>query len=510
MRGGKNMDRRLILAITLSLLVMLSWSVVMSKFYPTDNKRVTEKLPSKVLAVSVQPSKPTLASEEPQTSFKLSQEKCEITFVEPLAAIKEVIFKDYQLYKFPLQYALLLGDKSLLYKKESIADNQVTFVSRDKDKQIIKRFIIPNSNYTIDLEIEIQNVSTVPINIDLPLILGVLNFTREQTQARFQDVTVALKDKNLHRDGRKEEFFAGVKFLGLRDRYFCAIIQPYPDSHSAFIQKINPQESEIGLNLKGLKLDPGQQIKQNFHIYLGPQELRLITRVNPDWSAVIYYGTFDFIGQLLLQTLEFLYGIVHNWGLVIVILSIAIYLILFPLTLKQMRSMKQMQVLQPAIEELRKAYKDNPQKLNKEVMELYRQHKVNPLSGCLPIILQIPIFFALYQVLIRSVALKGARFLWIKDLSEPDRLFILPMSLPVLGNEINLLPILMTIGMFVQQKISMKVTSGGSKEQQKLMLIIFPLMFGFIFYRMPAGLVLYWFLNSSLMLIYQFRINRTK
>lgn len=143
-------------------------------------------------------------------------------------------------------------------------------------------------------------------------------------------------------------------------------------------------------------------------------------------------------------------------------------------------------------------------------MELYRQHKVNPLGGCLPLLLQIPIFFALYQALMRAIALKGAQFLWIKDLSEPDRLFMLSVSLPVLGKEINILPILMMIGMFVQQKISMVPTSGSTAEQQRLMLILFPLMFGFIFYHMPAGLVLYWFINSLLTLIYQFRIRQTK
>jgi YidC/Oxa1 family membrane protein insertase len=211
-----------------------------------------------------------------------------------------------------------------------------------------------------------------------------------------------------------------------------------------------------------------------------------------------------------MQLLEFLYKVVHNWGAAIIILSILIYLILFPLSLKQMRSMKQMQALQPHVEELKKNYKDNPQRLNKEIMALYSQHKVNPLSGCLPLVLQMPIFFALYQVLMRSVVLKGAGFLWIKDLSEPDRLFILPVSLPILSNEINILPIVMTIGMFIQQKISTFTASSVSSEQQKIMLLAMPLMFGLIFYRMPSGLVLYWLINSILMLIYQIRLNQTK
>jgi YidC/Oxa1 family membrane protein insertase len=137
-------------------------------------------------------------------------------------------------------------------------------------------------------------------------------------------------------------------------------------------------------------------------------------------------------------------------------------------------------------------------------------HKVNPFGGCLPLILQMPIFFALYNALMRSVALKGATFLWIKDLSEPDKLFTLPVSLPVISNEFNLLPIIMAIGMFFQQKISSAAASGASAEQQKIMLIVMPIMFGFIFYRMPSGLVLYWLVNSMLMLGFQLQMNRAK
>jgi YidC/Oxa1 family membrane protein insertase len=175
-----------------------------------------------------------------------------------------------------------------------------------------------------------------------------------------------------------------------------------------------------------------------------------------------------------------------------------------------MRSMKEMQLLQPKVEELRKAYKDNPQKMNKEIMELYREHKVNPLGGCLPLLLQMPIFFALYNELMRSIVLKGATFLWIKDLSEPDRLLSLPKGLPVIGGELNILPIIMAIGMFLQQKISLANTSGEAAEQQKIMLIVMPVMFGLIFYRMPSGLVLYWFVNSALMLIFQLRMNKAR
>ena len=163
-----------------------------------------------------------------------------------------------------------------------------------------------------------------------------------------------------------------------------------------------------------------------------------------------------------------------------------------------MRSAKGMQHLQPKIEELRRVYKDNPQRLNKEILELYRKNKINPLGGCLPLILQIPVFFSLYQALMRSIELKGANFLWIKDLSQPDRLVASP--------EINILPILMAITMFLQQKLTMPATSGTSGEQQRFMSFVLPVMFGFIFYKIPSGLVLYWFVNSLLMFVYQMRI----
>jgi len=504
------MDKRTLLAVVLASLVLFGWSFLTSKLYPIQNKIVTEQAPSLTTPIAEPALIPKPALEPPAPSFQFSQEKYEVTFVEPQAAIKEIIFKEYGSSSFPLQYGFLSGSTSLVFHRQSVSENSVKFIYEDKEKKILKDFNFLNSNYGIELSITMQNLSSAPIKVDLPLVLGVLDFNRDPMQSRFQDATVALTEKTLHVNGQKEALFEDVKFLGFRDRYFCVIAQPESDKWQGSLKKINPKETEVRLSLKEIVILPGQQVLEKFHIYLGPQELKHITRIKPEWSAIIYYGTFDIIGHLLLQLLDILYKLMHSWGWVIISVSVLIYFLLFPLSLKQMRSMKQMQALQPVIAELREKYKDNPQKLNKEIMELYRLNKVNPFAGCLPMILQIPVFFALYQVLIRSVALKGAKFLWIKDLSEPDRFLMLPVSLPVLKNELNILPILMAIGMFMQQKITMKSTGGESAEQQKMMLIIMPIMFGFIFYGMPSGLVLYWFINSSLMLAYQFRINRTK
>ena len=507
------MEKRTILAIALSLLILLSWSALTAKFHPIENKEVTAKNPP---IISVTPEQiPALApgAEEkiPTSSlFKFGTEKLELTFIAPKAAIQEVSFKGHQNYNLPLKLGFLIDEKNLLFKKISSSDKEISFAHSDSTRKITKRFIFPNSNYDMWLEISIQNLSSSPINVGLPVVLGVLDFSAKNKQAQFQDVFMAEKDKTHHYNGRKNVEAADLKFMGLREKYFCAIAEPEAESWAGFIRKVSAQDSEVGLKMAEASLAPGQSVVKKFHIYLGPQDLRIINKINPAWSSVVNYGTFDIISQILLQLLEFLYRLVHSWGWAIVILSLLVYFALYPLSIKQMRSMKEMQALQPKIEALRKTYKDNPQKLNKEIMLLYKEHKVNPFGGCLPLLLQMPIFFALYQALMRSVSLKGAHFLWIKDLSEPDRLFLLPTSLPILGNEINILPIVMAIGMFLQQKLSSASTGGAAAEQQKMMLIIMPIMFGIIFYHMPSGLVLYWFINSALMLVFQVRLSRAK
>jgi YidC/Oxa1 family membrane protein insertase len=167
--------------------------------------------------------------------------------------------------------------------------------------------------------------------------------------------------------------------------------------------------------------------------------------------------------------------------------------------------MQQMKKIQPHLQKLKEMHKDNPQKLNKETMELYKKYNVNPLGGCLPLLLQMPIFIALYQGLIHSIRLKGAHFLWIKDLASPDAIVKMSSPLPLIGKNINLLPLLMIGAMFFQQKTSQINTgteiSAQQQQQQKTMMLLMPLLFGVFFYKMPSGLVLYWLTNTVLMTV---------
>jgi YidC/Oxa1 family membrane protein insertase len=203
------------------------------------------------------------------------------------------------------------------------------------------------------------------------------------------------------------------------------------------------------------------------------------------------------------------YNLTHSWGISVILLAVFLNILLFPLTLKSFKSMQKMQALHPQMEKLKAQNKDNPQRLNKEMMELYRKHKINPFGGCLPLLLQMPIFFALYQALIKSIELRGSGFLWIKDLSMPDAVKI-PVALPILGNSINILPILMIIATIIQQNLSTKsmgtAVTEEQKQQQRMMMFMMPVMFGLIFYNMPSGLVLYWLVNTVLTVLEQFVI----
>ena len=507
------MEKRLMLAMLLSMLVVLLWSASIPKPATAPSQAAST---STVVLPEQKPVLPTLLqAEEESPTIKWDTKDFSAAFIESSAAVKEVSFNNYHNDRLVLGAGFAIAPFSSGFKKQNSTENSISFSYQDADKEIVKVFNLRKSNYSIDLHVKVKNTSAGKLKIELPLLLGLTDsrqgLVRDSQNGHYpaQEMTVASKDKIIHWRANKDKLFENVKFLGLSSRYFCAIANPSDqEAITGYVKKVNNQVSEFGINPAVLSLDPGQEKEFLYHIYMGPRDLQFINAVDQGWSAVVYFGTFDIISQILLQVLNFFHNFVHNWGLAIILLSIFVYIVLYPLTLKQMRSMKEMQVLQPKVEALRKQYKDNPQKMNKEVMELYREHKVNPLGGCLPLLLQMPIFFALYQALLNSISLKGARFLWIQDLSTPDRLYVLKHT----GGsfDINLLPILMTIGMFIQQKISSPQMGGGQNQQQKMMLILMPLLFGFIFYTMPSGLVLYWFVNSTLMLVYQWHIYKAK
>jgi len=191
---------------------------------------------------------------------------------------------------------------------------------------------------------------------------------------------------------------------------------------------------------------------------------------------------------------------------------LTVYGLMYPLTIKSLTSMRKMQLLQPKIKALQEKYKKTPEKLNQEIVQLYKENNVNPLSGCLPMLLQMPIFVGLYQVLWRSIYFRGESFLWMKDLSLPDRLIKLPINVPFIGDYLNILPIIMVVVMAIQQQMSMKSLAADSEQasQQKIMAIFFPIFIGFIFYQFSSGLNLYFVVFYILSAFTQWNISRDR
>ena len=242
-----------------------------------------------------------------------------------------------------------------------------------------------------------------------------------------------------------------------------------------------------------------------FTWYAGPKDYNRLAVLGKHQEELMDFGTpMDFysglFGVMLLHSLNFFYRLIPNYGVAIILVTIALKIIFWPIQAKSIQSMKAMQKFQPLMTKLREKYKDDPQKLNTEMMKLYKEHKINPFSGCLPLLVQLPVLIAFYRVLLNAIALRGASFLWIHDLSQPDTVAV------IAGLPINPLPLAMTAGTFFQQKLT---PTGGDPQQQKMMMFM-PVMMLFMFYKLAAGLTLYYTLQQGLSVLQQWRSMRQK
>lgn len=516
------MEKNVFMAIILSVVVLVSWQLLVTKVYHIDNKDVVAK------SVSTEPSQgaalePNLQRDEPiptqakQQDIELGEietSKAIIKIVNPGAKISNAYFKDYNL-NFLVGGGLnnrSFGDKPYTLQKS----NGSFLASYAQNGHFIsKKFSINENNYVIDLEVVYKNTTFSDWTFADKFIISTVSEKVDPSEGGLFEA-VFLKGNNFLRKNPlkiKNKFISSERFeaLGFRDRYSCIIVQPENKAGGdlGFYIEKRDEGVELGLGLDNIIIPAGGQEVYRYRVYCGPQDVNILKKLGLGFDNVVHFGGFNLISNALLSVLRFFYRLWHSWGLALISLSFFVFLVLFPLTLKQQNSMKQMQILQPKIEALRNSYKDNPQRLNKEIIELYKKHKANPFGGCLPTILQIPIFFGLYQALSRSIELKGSSFLWIKDLAEPDRLFLLPFELPFDGGKhFNLLPVLMAAAMFFQQKLSLKriaTSSEAAAQQQKMMLVAMPILFGVIFYKFPSGLTMYWFINTILSAVPQWK-----
>ena len=282
-------------------------------------------------------------------------------------------------------------------------------------------------------------------------------------------------DKNLN--------LVGAKFVSNFDKYYATLVYNFEKPLAVTImpdKEENPQSFIHGNS------------NITLHGYIGPKEHVVLNAIDPELTDAIEYGWFTFIAKPVFTFLQWIHSYVGNWGWAIVILTIVIKLILYPLSYKGMVSMNKLKELAPKMKEIQAKYKDDKQRQSAAMMELYKKHGANPMGGCLPLILQIPVFFAIYRVLLNSIELKGADWIfWIEDLAVMDPYFVLP--------------ILMGASMYLQQKITPNTMQD---EMQRKIFQMLPVVFTFFFLWFPAGLTLYWFVNNVFTISQQYYINR--
>ena len=368
--------------------------------------------------------------------------------------------------------------------------------------KVTKILTFHRASYQIDMTEEIRNGTASPLSTfayfqltrDGKAPAGDPRMAQTYTgaalyteQEKFQKLPFSDIDK-----GKLPSKKSSDGWIAIVQHYFVAALLP-PDKvqRDFYASRLAEEFYSVGVKIPVGPIAPGAAESVAVALYAGPQYQDNLDAVAPGLQLVVDYGNFKMISEPLFWVLKFFHGWMGNWGLAIILLTVVIKLIFFPLSAASYRSMAKMKLVTPRLMKLREQYADDKAKMNQAMMDLYKTEKINPLGGCLPILVQIPVFIALYWVLFESVELRNAPFyLWIEDLSAPDPWYVLPT--------------LMMASMLVQTKMN---PTPPDPVQAKVMMIM-PFAFGVMFYFFPSGLVLYWFVNNILSILQQWQITR--
>jgi len=380
-----------------------------------------------------------------------------------------------------------------------------------------KRITFYGDKYHIDLQISIAHPNQLLLNNEYQIgWIGGLPSNEENIE---EDYTYSeayasmgdeIEDFSIESDEVIDDktLIGNTDWIAIRTKYFLSAIVPRE------IQTIGTTIGGSGVKMGDVLqrrynafiniLKMSSPSNDSYRVYLGPLDYSILSDYENGLDDLVlshgwYERTFRAISLPIVALLKFLYIFIPNYGIVIVIFSILVKIVVYPLTKKSYKSMKEMSRVQPLLAELREKYKGDPQRLNKETMKLYKEHGINPLGGCLPMLLQLPLLAALFIVFRSTIQLRGASFIpgWIDDLSRPDTIFNLPFSLPLYGDQFNLLPIFMAGSMIFQSKMTMQ------DPKQKAMVYLMPVFMLLIFNQFPSGLNLYYTLFNVLTIIQQ-------
>lgn len=309
-----------------------------------------------------------------------------------------------------------------------------------------------------------------------------------------------------------ENYTGTVQWAALQNKYFTTILMAQAPAGGQVSATGVKAESFMTASIELPLSERLGQVDQMIDVYLGPIDYKALKAFDRGLEKNVEMGFWLFrpVSSVILWSLLWLYRFIPNYGVVILLLSVVTKILFYRLTHKSFKSMRDLQSLQPRIQALKDKYGDDKQKLSQETMSLYKEAGVNPLGGCLPMLLQMPVFIALFNVLRSTIELRGAPFVgWMNDLSQQDVLATIPVTLPFIGNAVSLLPILMGVGMLVQSKIGGSIAGPTqSAAQPKAFQYLLPIVFTVLFYRMPSGLVLYWLVNTVMSVAQQYYINK--
>jgi YidC/Oxa1 family membrane protein insertase len=380
------------------------------------------------------------------------------------------------------------------------------------DVEVTKIYRFHRGSYLIDVRYEIANKSGAAVSpyayfqmvrdgkppaggsSMVPNFVGVALYTEKEKYHKFSLEDIA-KDKEKYPKTANDGWIAMVQ------HYFLSAWLPKNGTPREFyMQKLDGDLYSAGVKVPVGSVAPGASTTLDVPVYAGPQEPAKLKEIAPGLDLAIDYGWLTVIAVPLFWVLSELHQLVGNWGVAIILLTVLIKLLFYPLSAASYRSMAKMRVVAPKLQKLKERYGDDRQRLQQAMMEMYKTEKINPLGGCMPILVQIPVFIALYWVLLASVELRHAPFmLWIHDLAAPDTLFGVWFGMPV-----GLLPILMAVTMWIQTSLNPEPPDPVQAKVMKVM----PIMFSFMFFFFPAGLVLYWLVNNILSILQQWRITR--
>lgn len=394
-------------------------------------------------------------------------------------------------------------DVKLTFKNQDVEVNKIITFVRGSYEISVRYEILNHSKSIVDglayYEVLHDDLSSRSSSTQ-PSFSGISYFTKEANFTKINPSSIKEKNKK----NENLSLTSNDGWIGFLQHYFIsAWILPENISRHFYTERLDKNTFRAGVSSNFDSILPGQKKEISSKLYSGPQTKADLLKAAPGLDLSVDYGILTFICSPLFVVLSWIYKLVNNWGSAIILLTVLIKILFYPLSAASYKSMAQLRELAPRLQSMKEKFGDDKVKFQQAMLELYRTEKINPMGGCLPILIQIPVFISLYWVLMGAVELRHAPFFgWITDLSAPDTLFGM---LPVFNMPIGLLPIIMGISMIVQTKLNPAPTD---PLQAKLMMAM-PVIFSVFFFFFPAGLVLYWVINNLLSILQQWMINRS-